>query len=167
MDTSRAIKIDLSGANPRDAVQPYVVSSIPALLTTDSPSFGDLICWYNCPQGVASIYVGDKFDVKGTEIAFPYQIDWRLFHGVGCPGQGGTYDQEPAQGTTTIKSRADLSKEGLLFQFGGLQADQYFLQARVRVPSATSTVLKATIFARFNPGLQQAAPAITVGTVIG
>ena len=56
---------------------------------------------------------------------------------------------------------------GMLFQFGGLQADQYLLQARIRVAASSPTMLKATIYGNFQPGLQHAAPAITVGTAIG
>lgn len=167
MDTRGALNVDLSGVSQTDIVQPYVVRNIAARLVTDEQSFSNLVLWYNCPQGVMSIYVGDKFDVFGSDIPFPYQIDWRLFHGVGCPGSGAVFDQEPAQGTTFVKGNSSLLKEGLLFQFGGLQADQYLLQARVRVATSTATQLKTTIFARVNPGLQQAAPAITVGTVIG
>lgn len=167
MDTHGALWIDVSGKNPRDVMQPYVVRNIPALVPGSANEFANLACWYNCPQGVASIYVGDKFDWQGTPLAFPFQIDWRLFQGTGCGGQGGTFDQEPAQGSTMIKVASDLTKEGMLFQFGGLQADQYLLQARVRVAASSQTMLKATIYGNFQPGLQQAAPAITVGTVIG
>ena len=171
MDTRGAIIVDLSGKNVRDAVAPYVVRNIPALVPpappTNDDAFGNMVFWYNVPQGATSIYVGDKFDWVGTDLAFPFQIDWRLFHGVGCPGQGAIFDQEPAVGSTMVKNSAGLSREGMLFQFGGLQADQYLLQARIRVAAASPTQLKATIFSRFQPGLQQGAPAISVGSVIG
>ena len=171
MDTRGAITVDLSGESPRDVVQPYVVKNIPALVPTAPPAFDDgfasLVFWYNVPQGAASIYVGDKFDWQGNPLPFPFQIDWRLFHGVGCPGQGAIFDMEPAVGSTMVKTAADLSRQGMLFQFGGLQADQYLLQARLRVASTNVTMLKATIYSRFQPGLQQAVPAISVGTVIG
>lgn len=167
MDTHGALRIDVSGKSPRDIMQPYVVRNIPAIVPGGDTEYANLVCWYNCPQGVVSVYVGDSFDWQGTPLVFPLQIDWRMFHGTGCDGQGGTFDQEPAHGSSIIKGSSGLRKEGLLFQFGGLQADQYLLQARIRVASASLTQLKATIYGNFQPGLQQAAPAITVGTMIG
>ena len=171
MDTRGALIVDLSGNNKMSPVAPYVVRNIPALVPAAPPAadtaFANMVLWYNVPQGATTIYVGDKFDLMGVPFTFPFQIDWRLYHGVGCEGSGAVFDQEPAAGTTNIKSASDFSREGMLFQFGGLQADQFLLQARVRVAAASATQLKATIFARFQPGLQQGAPAISVGSVIG
>ena len=169
MDIRGAVNVDLSGADTkRYVIQPYVVRNIPAMEPNDpDTAFGNLIYWFNAPQGVISVYAGASFDWVGTPLDFPVAIDWRLYHGTGCPGIGGVFDQEPAQGSTFAKDTAGLTKEGMLFQIGGLQADMYLLQARIRVAGTKSTQLKATIYARFQPGLQQGAPAITVGSVIG
>lgn len=163
MDTNGAVKIDL--ALPRSANPDFVGRDIPSRTGTTASSYANLVCWYNVPCGVFSVYVGEEFVPKGVAPAFPFGIDWRLYHGVGCVGLGGVFDQEPASGSTFFKSTADFQRQGLLLQWGGLQADTYLLTARVRGTGAFE--MNASILAKYTLGLQSSFAAITAGSVLG
>jgi len=163
MDTHGAVKIDLSV--PKGVYSPFVVRDIPQRTGATTDDFANLVCWYNVPSGVFSVYVGEEFVTKGATPAFPFQIDWRLYHGVGCSGLGGIFDQEPAVGSTFIKSSADLKRQGLLLQFGGLEADSYLLAGRLR--GSGDFQLNGSFWGKYTPGLQSSFAAITAGSVIG
>lgn len=163
MDTQGAVKIDLAaapGVNPE-----FVGRDIPMRTGTEATDYANLVCWYNAPQGVFSVYVGEEFMPKGVVPSFPFGIDWRLYHGVGCAGLGGVFDQEPASGSTFFKTAADFKRQGLLLQWGGLQADSFLLAARVRGTGAFK--MNASIRAKYTPGLQSSFASITAGSVIG
>lgn len=127
-----------------------------------SGDFANLILLYNVPRGALAIYGGSNFTPVGGNFTAPFEIDWRLAHG----SSNCIFDQNFVQGTTNVLTEKGLQREGLLFEVGGVLADAYLLQARVR-PAVDSFSLQWTAQIRFTPGLQGAALAVTVGSMIG
>lgn len=170
MDVRGAVKIDLS-AKPGElgytSANGIVTRNIPSTTGNAQEDFANLVAWYNVPDGVASIYIGDTFVPLGDTPAFPFMLDWRLYHGTSICGVGsnGVYDQDCAAGSTIFKTASGFKREGLLFQWGGLQADSFVLAGRVR--GTGEFQLKMTIFPKFTPGLGGSISAITVGSAIG
>ena len=141
---------------------PYFVGSVYDIpMRQPAEGFSNLMALLGVPQGVVSIYGGSLTEIISGPLALPFQVDWQLMHGVSSC----IFDQEPALGSTIFKTAADLSREGLLFQFGGLQADSFLLRARVR--GTGSARVRIGVYPRAEEGLQSSFPSITVGTMIG
>lgn len=140
----------------------YVGSVFDIGMRTSAEGFSNLMALMDVPQGVMSIYGGSVLEVVNGPIAYPFQIEWQLMHGIGSC----IFDQEPAQGATTFKTAEDLkNREGLLFQWGGLQADSYLLRARIIGTGGVK--VRCGVYPKATPGLQANVAGITVGTMIG